>query len=295
MKKKHGAFFGMTVLILAAALIPAGCGKKGQGDLLLLLNGGGSPIVTSVTVTPGSAIVLGGGTKAFSALVEGINNPAQTVAWTVSGNVKTETVISSGGVLSIHLDEPDGTPLTITATSTVDTSKSGTAMVRVGYIVGDVGPASGIIFYVDSADTYPGWKYLEAAPEDIPGDIAWASSPFIYTSIGGTFVTIGKGKENTEAILAKDENAPAAKACADYGNSTAFDDWFLPSLDDLEEMYDNKETIGGFDTDVLITYWSSSEDSATEAWRRMFSSDDPPIKCGKNATGWLRVRPIRRF
>jgi hypothetical protein len=295
MKKKHGAFFGMTVLILAAALIPAGCGKKGQGDLLLLLNGGGSPVVTGVTVTPGSAIVLGGETKAFNALVEGINSPAQTVTWAVNGNVKTETVISSGGILSVHPDEPDGTTLTITATSTVDISKSGAATVRVGYIVGNEGPAGGVIFYVDSANAYPGWKYLEAAPADIPGDIAWASSPYISTSIiGGTSVDIGSGWENTAAILATDPDAPAAKACADYGNST--DEWFLPSLDELNKMHDNRVAIGGFSTsNNLITYWSSSEESAIDAWRRTFWSDVLPVKCGKSATTGLRVRPVRRF
>jgi hypothetical protein len=296
MKKKHGAFFGVAVLILAAALIPAGCIKRGQDDLLIMPifdRDGGSPVVTGVTVSPGSAIILGGETKTFSALVAGTGNPAQTVTWTVSGKVKAETGISSGGVLSVHSDEPDGA-LAVTATSTVDPSKSGAVTVRVGYIVGDEGPAGGIIFYVDSDDDYPGWKYLEAAPEDIPGDIAWASS--LYTNIlipGGTSVDIGKGRENTAAILATDPDAPAAKACAGYGNST--DEWFLPSLNELHEMYINRVAIGGFSTSGLITYWSSSEDIATQAWRRTFENGSTPVKCLKNATTGLRVRPVRRF
>jgi hypothetical protein len=122
-------------------------------------------------------------------------------------------------------------------------------------VVGDTGPAGGKIFYVDSVDTYPGWKYLEAAPADFVGTYEWASTAFLLTEISGTATTIGTGKANTTTILATDEDAPAAKACDEYSYG-GYNDWFLPSKAELNAMYTNKASIGGFASDY---YWSSSE------------------------------------
>ncbi|MDR1105403.1 MAG: Ig-like domain-containing protein, partial [Treponema sp.] len=165
MKKKRGVFFGMTIVILAAVFTLAGCWllNKGQDDVNLLLPPA-NPVVTSVTISPNSTDIAKGGNKTFTASVAGINSPAQTVTWSVSGNAAAGTAISSAGVLTVDLSEAGGIPLTITATSMADASKSAVATVTVEYAIGDAGPAGGIIFYVDSADTYPLWKYLEAAP-----------------------------------------------------------------------------------------------------------------------------------
>lgn len=88
-----------------------------------------TPTVTSVSVSPSPATVQKGGTQQFTATVSGTNNPAQTVRWTVTGG-KTGTSISTGGLLTVASDETAGA-LTVTATSTVDTTKSGTAAVTV--------------------------------------------------------------------------------------------------------------------------------------------------------------------
>ncbi|MCL2796525.1 MAG: InlB B-repeat-containing protein [Firmicutes bacterium] len=89
-----------------------------------------TPTVTSVTVTPAPANVEKGKTQAFTAAVAGANNPAQTVTWAVSGNLSASTVISNVGVLTVGADETAAT-LTVTATSTVDGTKSGSATVTV--------------------------------------------------------------------------------------------------------------------------------------------------------------------
>jgi len=88
--------------------------------------------VTGVTVTPSSATVARDGTQQFTAIVTGTNNPAQTVAWTVTtnqGNVNG-TSISETGLLTVGPNQ-NPTTLIVTATSTVDTTKSGTASVTV--------------------------------------------------------------------------------------------------------------------------------------------------------------------
>jgi hypothetical protein len=68
--------------------------------------------------------------QSFSAVVTGANNPAQTVTWNVYGNASGDTKISDSGVLTVGVDETKLT-LTIVAISTVDTSKSGTAVITV--------------------------------------------------------------------------------------------------------------------------------------------------------------------
>lgn len=89
-----------------------------------------TPVVNSVSVTPDTATVQAGGTQSFQATVNGMNTPAQTVTWTVSGNESGETTIDENGVLTVAEDET-AAQLTVTATSTADASKSGTATVTV--------------------------------------------------------------------------------------------------------------------------------------------------------------------
>jgi len=87
------------------------------------------PVVTGITVSPSTASVIKGQTQVFSAVVNGSNNPSQTVSWTVTGG-QTGTSISTSGLLTIASSETVAS-LTVRATFTLDTSKSGTATVAV--------------------------------------------------------------------------------------------------------------------------------------------------------------------
>ena len=90
----------------------------------------GTPTVTGVTVSPATATVQQGNTQQFTVTVNGTKNPPKTVTWAVSGNTKTGTSISTGGLLTVAEDETADT-LNVTATSTFNTDKSGTATVTV--------------------------------------------------------------------------------------------------------------------------------------------------------------------
>ena len=151
--------------------------------------------------------------------------------------------------------------ITLVVAMTACDNGTGTGGFVPEYVVGDTGPGGGKIIYVSTAGfTVTGTgsftaHYLEAAPANMATTLAWASSGFTSTDIPGTGTAIGTGKANTALILATDTNAPAAKACDDYtgGGKT---DWFLPSKDELKEMY-NARTHVGISSGV---FWSSSQD-----------------------------------
>lgn len=89
--------------------------------------------VNTVTVTPATATVAKGASKAFAAAVTGEGAVSNGVLWSVSGTaaVKAGTKIDENGTLTIAANETN-TALTVTATSKQDGTKSGTAAVTVG-------------------------------------------------------------------------------------------------------------------------------------------------------------------
>ena len=67
------------------------------------------------------------------------------------------------------------------------------------------------------------------------------------------------------------------------------DDWFLPSKDELNEMYIQRIAIGGFTSDG---YWSSSEFNEDAVWGQGF--DDSTLY-NFYKTNAQNVRPVRAF
>ncbi|GHV84535.1 hypothetical protein AGMMS50230_01430 [Spirochaetia bacterium] len=164
------------------------------------------------------------------------------------------------------------------------------------YALGDRGPGGGKIFYVSETGFGPGnaWHYLEAAPEDISSHKEWASAGSMYltTSLPGTKTDIGTGAANTDTILAKDATAPAAEACkhSNYGGKT---DWFLPSIDELKLMYQNRTFIDNLLLGGTDVYRSSSELSDTNAYS--FRTFTGTVYTDQAKTSASAVRAIRAF
>ena len=142
------------------------------------------------------------------------------------------------------------------------------------YLVGGPGPGGGIVFF-DRGYFADGWRFLEAAPADMPTRLRWSTQshwggPFI--NISGTSTEIGTGRRNTELILAGDPTAPAALASVNFSNNGKTD-WFLPSKDELNFMVEffRRNNIGGFSRNNQ--YWSSSQGSINSAWLHDFGND----------------------
>lgn len=86
----------------------------------------GTPGVTSVTVSPGSATVAAGQSVQLSANVVTTNFAPKSVTWTVNSEYAT---VDNSGKVTVLSTAPASTNITVTATSTYDTSKKGTATV----------------------------------------------------------------------------------------------------------------------------------------------------------------------
>jgi len=159
------------------------------------------------------------------------------------------------------------------------------------YRIGDTGPAGGIIFY-DKGNNSSGWRYLEAALYETEVQIRWSVN---HSDIENTLETIGSGRRNTQLIVEAFNRAigewdNAAQYCDDlvFGG---YDDWFLPSKDELDQMYGNlkRRNLGDFRDNW---YWSSTQSSFWQTNTQNFSNGSMSNATPKNER-WY-VRPIRQ-
>ncbi|MDP4014717.1 MAG: DUF1566 domain-containing protein [Candidatus Nanopelagicales bacterium] len=161
-------------------------------------------------------------------------------------------------------------------------------------VVGEPGPGGGTIFYRDAATGL----CFEAAPSGWNGggsdpSLAWGTTNKCASISIATGTAIGDGEANTTAITRNTacdtpKKAPAAWAAKNYAGGGR-SDWFLPSKDELNQLYAQKTTVGGF-AGVLV--WSSSQNGASYAWWQNLGAGGQ-ISDYKGLT--LRVRPVRAF
>ena len=129
-------------------------------------------------------------------------------------------------------------------------------------VVGD-SYGGGIVAYIDVT----GQHGLIAALADATGKMAWSN---ITVGIGTTGRELGAGQDNTTVIVNQSGCESGAAYYCDNLTVGVYNDWFLPSQDELNKLYINKVAIGGFvDTDYGV-YWSSSEDLGSDAETQRF-------------------------
>jgi len=130
--------------------------------------------------------------------------------------------------------------------------------------------------------------------------------------VGGTGKALGTGKANTDAIAAFHDALPdyannpgqcnewnngsvAAWSCRDYAQD-GYNDWYLPSIDELMLLYENLhlDGKGDFEFDGGVTdYYVSSSDYASDFSYRLSFFNGEEHRFSKFSSG--RVRPIRNF
>ena len=222
-----------------------------------------------------------------------ITTETATIVWSFSQNIRSDAALESflRGSRTAAASSSSGQAAAVPTAERV-------------YRIGDTGPAGGLIFF-DKGNDSGGWRYLEAAPADIPSRLFMTSEAVNIESQRA----VGTGRSNTQALMVQANNLGggfgwAAQACAAFEHN-GFDDWFLPSRDELNFMYGNlhMRNLGGFSPDW---YWSSTFGSIGSFdsrmwWGQKFSDGDQSIHAGnRNAHRYnpgqqLRVRPIRQF
>ena len=152
--------------------------------------------------------------------------------------------------------------------------------------------AGGIIFYIDST----GQHGLVAAIEDLDGEYEWGCNGYEVNVADS--LEVGTSYQNTIEIISQgcgteNEDLTAARGTTNF-ISEGYSDWYLPSKNELKEMYDKIGTTANFNNDglVIINYWSSSEHSDNSAWSVDFSNGNKNF-IPKNDL--LKVRAIRAF
>ena len=159
----------------------------------------------------------------------------------------------------------------------------------------------GFVFHIDSLGKglLLDVDYLEATyPWDTQNNTVSDWGPNLHYCEGTEYEVIGAGKHNTYVFsIHHPEGHYAANLCSN-STSGGFDDWFLPSKDELNQMYRNKATInttasanGGSNFSTNF-YWSSTEGDTSNAWKQDFfsGSQSNPNKDNTNV-----VRAVRAF
>ena len=145
--------------------------------------------------------------------------------------------------------------------------------------------AGGIVVYIDVT----GQHGLVATPGDQSSFAEWGC---YGTSIPGTSTTIGAGQANTTAIVNGCSTAGiAARLCNSliFPPLSPYFDWFLPSKNELNQLYLHKDVVGGFAAEF---YWSSSDYNANGAWGQDFSNG---AQYSGNKSNPYYVRAVRAF
>jgi hypothetical protein len=118
------------------------------------------------------------------------------------------------------------------------------------------------------------------------GELQWKTS---QTATAGTSSDFGSGYENTYTAMAG-ADYPAAETARNATHG-GYNDWFIPSYDELQLVYTLRDTIGGFNNNW---YWFSSEwEMNSSMGRTVQFFNGSPVSNAK--TSDLTVRLIRAF
>ena len=226
-----------------------------------------APVLTTTVVTDittnsassGGNITSNGGTAVT----------ARGVCWNTNGNPtiadsKTTDGSGTGSFTSSLTGLASCTKYYVRAYATNSTGTgygsevSFTTPVNVGQNYG-----GGIVFYVDGT----GHHGLIATIGDISTGIQWYNGSYKLTNATGT--AVGTGQSNTNLIIAaQGAGSYAAKLCDDYvtvEGEVTYDDWFLPSLDELNLLWLLTGGESG-NWDWSSDYWTSTEVATNYAW-----------------------------
>lgn len=233
-------------------------------------------------------LIIGSGavqSGSMNAITWGNDNYFLRVAFDMNGG-NNFTLLGTTQMLSVPYALHSGTAATLAGNG--------------GHYIGEKF-GGGVIFhlYRDSTGTEHG---LIIAANDISISTSWDSTP---SCLAGTCVNVRyaestyNGSGNSTAIV-NDVNSPltAAAQCIAY-SSGGFTDWYMPSLQELNMLWNNlfdvnrtMESMANAQTMRFAVYWSSTEVDAIGAWNFSFMTGQASY-WDKIAT--YNLRAIRKF
>ncbi|WP_186394602.1 DUF1566 domain-containing protein [Stappia sp. TSB10GB4] len=107
-------------------------------------------------------------------------------------------------------------------------------------------------------------------------------------------VYVGTSPNNGRPLYVMPEDLPGfhqweyAMRCAPKQTFGGYNDWRIPTEEELNMLYHHRDTIGGF---ADGWYWSSKELWSSSAWRQHFA--DGTLTTGGKIYGSYRVRCVR--
>ena len=266
-------------------------------------------VVTTVPDAPTIGTATAGDTQAtVSFTAPSTNGGSVITSYTATSSpgaiTGTLSQSGSGSITVTGLTNGTAYTFTVTATNDIGTSLASAASNSITPRQPQVGDfyQGGVVFYIlQSGDTgyIAGETHgLIAAVADQSSGIRWDNGSYVTTGATGT--AIGTGSANTTAIISAQGATETSYAAGLAGAYTGggYDDWFLPSKDELNKMYLNKATINttaasnygsNFSTG---SYWSSTEYGTNHVWTQWFINGNHSFN-SKNIT--IRVRAVRAF
>lgn len=257
-----------------------------------------APTITSVSAGDGQVDIT------FDAPTDDGNSTITTYTATSSpGNITGSISQAGSGTLTVTgLTNGTAYTFTVTATNDVGTSSPSSASnsVTLPLQVGDYHDG-GVVFYLAPTPTdLDGDGTLDqglvCAVDDQSSSAEWGCYGTPISGADGT--AIGSGAANTTDILTNcSQSGIAAELCDNYTGG-GYSDWFLPSKDELNEMYQNKATIdatalaNGGSGFAFAYYWSSTEDGTNYARTQYFNGGN---QLGSSKFVTNPVRAVRAF
>ena len=170
------------------------------------------------------------------------------------------------------------------------------------YEVGDVGPAGGWIFYVDSLDEFD-WDFLEVADRAIAATREMNGDSNVSIDGQGLPAELGTGRSNSQKLVANNSAIPQFSAIIQALGCElgGYSDWFIPSFEEMHLVYENVLDLidedGDLGNSTADWVWTSSSVwSDVGLIDLMHLTSGNPLGVSANGTNHdfnIRVIPIR--
>ena len=277
----------------------------GTGNKILTLTNltGESNISIDTSTTNVAVLRVGAGatTGTYAVTINAVDSVSATASLSITISVSTASAITiTAATPSAFTYSPSGISLTNSYSSAGLVASDSVQSITYSYSqfsscatggscqIGEEGPGGGRVFY-DAGSTQSWGRYLELSPQGWNGTANDPTAPWCTgvggNSLVGTQAGIGKGKLNTDLMIAACNAGDAANLANSYRGGGK-SDWYLANFQEMEQLVINASSVGYSYT--MHTLWVSWE------WTTNGAQDDVAAAFSyKNST--IGVRPIRAF